>query len=482
MSEMNLGKYTFIPWIKSGFGALITNNEEELGQPRASIIVKVNVHRYDLNDVKDTILVQSGNREVFGPGDVKGILKNVITRRYPIHNTPNADENKFPLIEFSQGDFPWRYTPAKPNEKSPSLAQLRPWLCLIVLKESEFTWLNKKDLNPQIEILNVQNSLPNLDQIWAWSHCQITEEVKNPVLLKEILNNQPYKAVSRILCPRKLDFGTKYFAFVIPTFEAGRLASIGQSVPDSMSGTTLAWNITDISSLTTGIYDWWSFSTGPQGDFESLAREIKPDTLNESVGIRDLDLSNHSLMPNIPPLLKPISLGGALWSPAAFDNRKQINPTDYTITNPSANSPSSDEIKALITNLKEYLDLNEKYQWSIHNPGDDPIISLPKYGKWHSGNKLITKITDNPEDYQWLYDLSLNADKLNFLELNPPYPWFEQLNLDPANRVAGGLGTVVIQKLQEELMSIAWDQAGDIIKANNALKFSQLARTVSTNI
>ena len=38
------------------------------------------------------------------------------------------------VIEFYDEDFPWRYTPAAPDG-----GKLRPWIALIVLKETEFT-------------------------------------------------------------------------------------------------------------------------------------------------------------------------------------------------------------------------------------------------------------------------------------------------------------------------------------------------------
>ena len=71
---------------------------------------------------------------------------------------------------------------------------------------------------------------------------------------------------------------------------------------------------------------------------------------------------------------------------------------------------------------------------------------------------------------------------LEKLKHNPPLPWLEELNLDPSNRVAAGLGTIVIQQLQEEIMAAAWDQAGAIVEANRRLRLAQLSRTLSKNV
>ncbi len=487
MSLTQLGKYTFLPWIRSGIGTLITVDEDTLVDPRATINVQANIRRFDLaGNEAAAYPVQSGEMKIHGPGDVQGLIKNIIIRRYPKPNTPNAEENKFALVEFSQGDFPWRFTPVKPKNSAP--AQLRPWLCLIVLKQEEFNGPTTGSLLPQITILNPQNSLPDLAQIWAWAHCQITEEVNDPDRLSEILRFEPYKVTSRILCPRKLDPLTKYYAFLVPTFEAGRLASLDLG-SENLSGIQLAWDVSQTNPLLIGVYDWWTFTTGPAGDFESLVRKLHPDILDETVGIRDLDLTDHNFTPEIPPLSKPLSLGGALWSKEAFEKRKQIDVFNYTVTNPGSDSPTSDEIKALIIKERTYIDIDEKFRWNIHNPratAEDPIISLPKYGKWHAGKRLVTRITSDPQDYKWIDDLGTEywvpSDLLNKIRNDPPYPWFEQLNLDPANRAATGLGTAIIQQLQEEIMAAAWDQAGEILAVNNLLKWAQLARIVSENL
>ncbi len=46
--------------------------------------------------------------------------------------------------------------------------------------------------------------------------------------VQAILNSNPDLAYSRLLCPRRLDVNTGYHAFVMPAFESGRLAGLGQ--------------------------------------------------------------------------------------------------------------------------------------------------------------------------------------------------------------------------------------------------------------
>ena len=49
--------------------------------------------------------------------------------------------------------------------------------------------------------------------------------------MQQILNNNPDHAYSRILCPRKLEANVGYYAFLIPTFESGRLSGLGLPFP-----------------------------------------------------------------------------------------------------------------------------------------------------------------------------------------------------------------------------------------------------------
>ena len=55
-------------------------------------------------------------------------------------------------------------------------------------------------------------------------------------------------------------------------------------------------------------------------------------------------------------------------------------------------------------------------------------------------------------------------------------PWITELNLDPRNRAVAALGTLLVQRQQEQLMASAWAQVGPIDLANQALHQAQLAR------
>jgi len=533
-------KYTFLPWFRIGLGTKISSNEQAL---RPKVSVELNLKRYDINnnEINETV-----TKDVFlyGPGDVEAILKNIVIRIEPKPNELNFEANYLPHIEFSQIDFPWRYTPTSSDSNSRS--KLLPWICLIVLKEDEFDFSSTSSTDTQNRVLSKitlkkkpSDSLPDLQQSWAWAHCQITDEVNSIEKIKEMLTNQSHKCISRLMCPRHLEPNTKYFAFLVPSFEAGRLAGLGR-IKDLneginngiIKGTTFAWknDETQISEqlLEIPVYYKWEFNTAGNtgGDFEALVRKLHParELLSpeklEKIGLRELDVSRPLAIDNDNDntfgILKPLSLGGVLWSKEAREkaSEKQIDVHTYSIANPTdPENPSAEEIKRFIMNLKEILDFPEKLTWSfahnddvtltwsfVHNDdiiaNADPIISPPIYGKWHAKKQIISKISDdNHQDPQWIKALLENDNNvlseddiqellklLNKLKENPPFPWLEELNLDPKNRVAAGLGTIVIQKLQEELMAAAWDQAGAIVEANRRLRLAQLSRTLSKNV
>jgi len=499
LSAQNPSKYSFLPWVKTGLGTLVSNNENDLNGLRSKIQAKLSVRSFDANNnqidndiPKEFIL--------YGPGDIQGILNNVIIRTEPGANSLNFEPNYFPFIEFSQPDFPWKYTPAMPvGAQLPS--RLSPWLSLVVLEENEIVRIpSEPGLLPKIEIVDPSVSLPDLKQCWASAHTQIIHDIVDSNTLNQILGTEPYKVISRILCLRKLKPNAKYSAFLVPTFEPGRLAGLGLAQDESIKGTSFAWNEQSSNHYLMPVYYQWSFTTGLGGDFESLARKLEYRELPKEVGIRKLDLSNSllSVGSNIG-FNKPLFFGGALWSPLAEEfvmNNKKLDVHKYHIVGsekqPNPEDPSPDEVKQFIMKLKEIIDLSERLTWNFVKSPDfsdecqDPIISPHLYGKWHARKKLLSNISDDYKDPLWVESLALDPPQPLLDEIRKYSPnenlWIEELNLDPTNRVAAGLGSAVVQDLQEELMESAWDQAGQLREANKHLRNAQLAREISSNV
>ncbi|MGK7897541.1 MAG: Calx-beta domain-containing protein [Xenococcus sp. (in: cyanobacteria)] len=80
------------------------------------------------------------------------------------------------------------------------------------------------------------------------------------------------------------------------------------------------------------------------------------------------------------------------------------------------------------------------------------------YGRWHAAEQVV--------DPDWQQKQECKT-------------WFHRLNTDPRHRVAAGMGAEVIRKHQESLMASAWEQVGEIEKANDLLRRAQIGRETS---
>ncbi len=424
-----LAHYSFLPWLRQGAASSILQVDNfgadaGSGSTRATVRYQVRVNEHKV--AKDVLLV--------GPGDFDGMDRRAIVRREPQDRVTNFEPNYLPFVEFYDEDFPWRYTPARATGDH----RLRPWLALIVLKEEEFQKAPTEKL-PAIVVNDVAASLPKADQLWGWAHVHVNENLLlNPgegveaaaTRLRERLQTDPDVAASRLICPRRLHPETAYHAFLVPTFESGRRAGLGQEVSDSV-GVKAAWSA---GSVILPYYDRWSFRTGEFGDFEYLVRLLKPRTLDPRIGIRDMDVQEPGIgLP--PPGPAVLGLEGALKTPQ---------------TEPTAWPDPSDFQTELATQLNLPADLKK--------PGSsaDPIVTAPLYGQWHARSpRVMTGSTP---------------------------PWIDDLNLDPRTRAGAGLGTLVIQQNQEPYMQRAWSQVGEVLRANQLLIQAQLSWLMSRNI
>jgi hypothetical protein len=223
MSEQ-LGKLTFLPWYRIGIANnLITSSVAGSGT-HAQFEVKL-----DFSEENHEKREASIKLALYGPGEVEGIDPRVILRTYPEHNAGNVEPNYFPFVEFDQPDFPWRYTPEAPTPEvtTPEAPQppdrLPPWLCLIVLDDTEISEFpatregNQGNQAGQLPMLKVENNFyqtflnPGLGHMCKSALWEMTNRrVKN---ILDIIEKEPERALSRLMCPRYLKPRTRYTAF-----------------------------------------------------------------------------------------------------------------------------------------------------------------------------------------------------------------------------------------------------------------------------
>ena len=290
--------YHFLSYGRQGLAAAI-DTQLDSGQKRAAIDVELAASRKsktsgtweDAPPVKRTV-------SLYGPGDIVGFENRIIVRTDPKPDSGNFETNFFPLVEFADFDFPWRFSPEPVSEAK----TLSPWIVLVALiaedrgenihREYEAAQRGK-DQVPVIRVFD-QRNLPDLSCSWRWAHVQATsgEEVLSAERLREIRSTQPECLISRLLCPRLLQPQTLYTAFVVPAFKLGWASGMGDevslnSVMESAANDP-AWVNHTSGPIDLPYYYRWDFRTSKRGDFEYLVRLLKPRDLKD-LGLRKLD-------------------------------------------------------------------------------------------------------------------------------------------------------------------------------------------------
>jgi hypothetical protein len=368
--------------------------------------------------------------ELLGPGDITSFDSRAISRVWPPAGTLDAESNFFPLVEFAQPDLPWRYTPRKGDDSG----RLRPWCCLVVLTDAELASFEPPRPDRALAAIHIASGtpMPQVAQSWAWAHTQISGN--DGTSIDEIIRDAPERILARLLCPRRLDPKTTYWACLVPTFEVGRRAGLRLPIAPASAALAPAWTTTNgvlTSALELPVYHRWHFGTGPAGDFESLVRLLVSRPLPPTAGRRALDATAPGgALPRAAD--GPLMLGGALTSPIADHGP----------------DPTSEFVEA----LADVLNLPAEVQAA----GGDAVVAPPLYGTWHAQRAR--------------------------LQPGQQPPWFETLNADPRLRVPAALGALVVQDDQQALMASAWDQVAGIREANALLKKAQLARAIGQRL
>ncbi|HEY7640574.1 MAG TPA: hypothetical protein VH814_12695 [Steroidobacteraceae bacterium] len=441
MSAVPNASVVFLPWVRQGAAAAI-NVADTLGaNMRGAVDLKATLA---INDVAgDPITVR-----LRGPADVVGIDPNEVVRVDPKPNTTDFEPNYFPGIEFDRPDFPWLFTPAKAGVD----AKLRPWLCLVVVRQQEGVLLSSSADAP-LPVLNIDapakpaEELPDLVESWAWVHAQVAASSlseTDPTAMKNDMQTRPERSLSRLLCPRILQPNTDYIACVVPTFDLGRRAGLGEEIKDTELTATNAlkpaWSLTPTAptSVRLPVYYQWRFRTGEGGDFESLVRLLRAVPAPDGLGKRPMDVSEPGFaLPSTFPDDAQLALEGAL---------RALEKREFAPWPDDAQEPFQTELAKIV---------NAPGAALIVDPDSDPLLAPPLYGQWHAARSTVTR---------------------------GAAPWFDELNLDPRHRSVAAFGTRVVQEHQEALMASAWEQAGDLQRANQRMRQLQLSLAAGTSL
>lgn len=457
--------YTFLPYARAGIAVQIAaadNDPHTL--VRASLPIGVTVTGTTLAGGTTTQTVDH-TVQLYGPGDVIGIDASAVIKTEPRAFTTSFEPNYLPYVECSDPDFPWRYTPAAANTAA---NRLRPWLALVVLANGEARPLPAGGAQPlpafQLAAhLDATTLWGPAGELWAWAHVHINRAAASATDVAAAIAADADQVYARVVCPRRLAPNTSYQAFLVPAFETGRLAGLGQAVPATTIATAPAWGS---GQAMFPIYFSWAFRTGAAGDFESLVRLLQPRPVDPRVGARPLDVLHPGS--GLPPINAPASLGGTLPLGGALEvpiNAMSVADRQAAVAIEQWDQPFPHPFEAAVAAL---VDLTEDYTRaaaSAVNPdGDpDPVVTLPLYGRWPAlAARLLTAADGTP--------------------LSDPQGWLHRANLDPRFRTAAGLGAQVVQANDQKYLAAAWAQVGDVLSANAVLRRAQLALAAATGL
>jgi hypothetical protein len=363
-----------------------------------------------------------------GPGDVAGFDAAAVRRTWPAAGAADAEPNYFALLELNDADLPWRYSPEPTNGD-----RLAPWLCLIIAEEGEIGERVAAAPGRPLPTVTVADAgaLPDLTQAWAWAHAQILGAPDAPALdfdgasVHTLLEQAPTRVTARLLCPRQLRPHTGYHGFLVPTYERGRLAGLGDPTA-GVDRLAPAWQ-PNHAPVTLPVYYTWSFRTGEAGDFASLVAKLHPAAeIPVEVWQRELAVSTPGTE---PPRWQVVDLESALVPlGASVPDWSSIDEHGFTAALAARTNAAGNRLEP------------------------------PLYGRWLAAVKALSSAPDATPR------------------------WFPQLNADPRTRIAAGLGTAVVQAEQQELLAGAWAQVEGIRAANDRLRFAQLARELALRL
>lgn len=435
--------YRFLPWVRRGLPRAHTtaNGAALTARPELSVGLTVQASSGGgaAAPIADTVKLK-----LFGPADVIGIDTRLILRTDPRPFATNFEPNYLALVDFDPPDFPWLFTPAAPDGD-----RLRPWLVLLVLERRKVRLpvMEAGVPLPTITIASehTDSELPDLADSWLWAHAQATPAPgTDPASVNALLADARRNA-SRIFSPRRLKPGTDYFAALVPAFDRGRDAGLGEFMPPDSDGPLAlgpAWTKPAPGAVKLPVYFHWEFSTGPLGDFETLARRIRTPAHYQS---------DAALMARLGALgTATMAVDGDRLLTASGTPKVLLY--EGAITSLSfVSAPGDAEIAA---RLEAAVNAPQNLLEAAPDPAQRaPTVAPPIYGAFHAKRHRID-------------------------DVNMTVRWLDELNVDARRRAAAGVAAEFERQHQEIFMQAAWTQLGDVLAAESSFARWALARDV----
>ena len=311
-----------MPWLRQGVAnTIVTQDRDPSVKTRASVHVALQLSGDPVGGGTELVQPLAQDIALYGPGDIIGIDTRAIFRTDPLPWITNYE------FELSRRDrILRRGFRLALHARGPGHERIAP-ASLVDPDRSAGIEFTEGAIGGPLPCITIPHAevLPPADELWAWAHVHFSQsiagsptELVSPDMgavlprVQVAIAQNPDSAYGRLLCPRRLDDNTGYYAFVIPTFETGRLAGIGKDPSLAPNATYSAWGPAYAGRpdpTLMPIYYRWYFRTGSKGDFEYLISLLKPRPVDPQVGARDMDVQDPGS--NIPGI-NDAQLGGVL--------------------------------------------------------------------------------------------------------------------------------------------------------------------------
>lgn len=376
--------------------------------------------------------------ELLDAGDVVGFERRAIALTEPRRGARGFEPNYFPYVDLVDADLPWRY-----SLDTSTGHRIQPWIALIALTGDEFTYREQgAGPLPRIRVKDPKRCLPRIDTLWASAHVHVERGTDTDTDLGQLVNADPAAQLARILCLRTLEERERYELFLIPTFDAGRRAGLGQrSRPEVWDAP--AWQDTS-EPVDLPVYHHSHFVTSALEDVELLVRRLRA----RPAGSADLGGAGTA------SAARPGYYDDQDRPGRSFQIQAAMRPPGTTLPDPDLDA--DDELpQRLATTLTKVIagDL-------VTEDGpdaDDPLVAMPAYG------------------WRFRHEEQVDATALD-------QGWFHRLNLDLALRQVAGLGARAVRDQQERFVAAAWDQYDEIVEANRRLSRLELAEQLAERL
>ena len=419
-------KNYIVPYVRRGFSA---SDSWGANAEKASVGIKVDFKMSKVEEgecEKSTTESFTKHIPLAGPELVKQLRSSAVYQVNPADGTAGKSNDYMPYIEFYEEDLPWRFTPRGKGEQIP------PWMMLLALKDDEFSVSVNEQGTKVLTVNSAEEGIyPDADKFYCYAHLQLSVPEDYNGSLTDYIKEYPEQCISRLICHRSLEPDTHYTLFLVPSFEIGRVAGLGDTNYD-YANLDFSWtNQTDYKNQFP-IYYQTSMLSG-KATFLDMAKRLSGISQEQ---YEDLPTSLKVNIDDVYQYTDKPTEGKTIQVPMALGKK-----------NDSELTQQEQIVTEVVKNLLEknsvfYENLNNQY-----NEESDPWIVPPVYGARHS-----LAVLDKGEG-KWSSS-----------------QFVDDVNLHLHNRVAAGLGSQVVKTHQEELVHRAWTQVEQVNAVNQLIR------------